>query len=396
MNVEAKDLAGSLLSAESTFGSGAYVPRPLALVRGEGVHVWDADGNKYLDFSTGIGVAVLGHAHPRLVGAISDQASQLMTAVNGYFHNDVRAELLAKLVEISPEGLDRIFLSNSGTEAVECALKLARASTGRIEVIAANKGFHGRTLGSLSATAKAAYQDPFVPLVPGFGHVPFGDLDALANAVTEETAAVLLEPIQGEAGIFPAPEGYLAGAQAICKEQGALLILDEIQSGMGRTGQWLASQHDDVVPDIACLAKALGGGVPVGATLFNENLKFEKGQHGSTFGGNPLAARAALAVIESIEQENLLENVSDVGAYFRSGLESLADAKSDLIKEVRGRGLMLGVQMRGRIGKTMQNLYDRGFLAVASGSTIIRMLPPYIVSSTDIDAALNIIEDSLA
>ena len=306
MNVEAQDRTSQIISAESIYGSGAYAPRPVALIRGEGARVWDSDGKEYLDFSTGIGVAVLGHAHPGLVSAISQQAGSLMTAVNGYFHNDVRSQLLEKLVEIMPAGLDRAFLSNSGTEAVECAIKLARVSTGRSEVIAAQRGFHGRTLGSLSATAKAAYQDPFAPLVPGFHHVPFGDIDELRSAISENTAAVLLEPIQGEAGIYPAPAGYIQAVKELCESTGTLLILDEIQSGMGRTGDWLASQYDDVVPDVVCLAKSLGGGVPIGATLFRQDLSFEKGQHGSTFGGNPLAACAALAVIDAIESQDLL------------------------------------------------------------------------------------------
>jgi acetylornithine/LysW-gamma-L-lysine aminotransferase len=395
MNTEVSLSTNEIAQAESTYGSGAYNPQKVALVRGKGTRVWDSTGKEYFDCGTGIGVAVLGHAHPVLVEAVSDQISTLATSVNGYFHNDIRSQFYEKLVNISPTGLSKVFICNSGTEAVECALKLARVNTGRTDVISALRGFHGRTMGSLSATANPKYQEPFKPLVPGFSHVPFGDIDALKSAITKNTAAILLEPIQGEAGIYPAPDGYLQDVRNLCDQNGTLLILDEIQSGMGRTGTWFASEYDKVVPDIICLAKALGAGMPIGATIFKENLVFGKGQHGSTFGGNPLACRAGLAVIDTIQNDALLNHISEVGSHFKSGLEAIANSKSDKVSEIRGRGLMLAIQLRGRAGKTLSNLMNNGVLAVASGSTIIRMLAPYIISQPEVDEVLQRLEDSI-
>jgi len=380
---------------EIQHASGAYNPKPLTLVRGEGVKVWDAQGKEYLDCNTGIGVAALGHAHPALTDAIADQSRELMTCNAGYFHNDVRAAFLDKLCAITPPGMNRVFLSNSGSEAVETALKLAKALTSRSGVVAAMRGFHGRTMGSLSATWNPKYREPFQPLVPGYSHVPFGEAEALSAAVTADTAAVLLEPIQGEGGVYPAPQGYLQTARELCNRHDALLIFDEIQCGMGRTGQWFACEHDRVTPDAMALAKALGGGVPIGATLFRDNLQFEKGQHGSTYGGNPLACRAGLAVIDTIQSENLLDHIAEVGAYFKHGLESLSASKPETVREVRGRGLMLALQLRGKAGPVLSGLLDHGVLAVLSGSTAIRLLPPYIFSKTDADTVLQALDEVL-
>lgn len=389
------DHTTEILQAESLYGSGAYKPLEIALVRGEGTRVWDSTGKEYIDCGTGVGVAALGHAHPALVAAISEQIAHLATCVNGYFHNDIRSQFYKALSEISPFDKTKIFISNSGTEAVECALKLARINTVRTDVITALRGFHGRTMGSLSATANPKYKEPFAPLIPGFAHVPYGDIDAIRDAINENTAAIMLEPIQGEAGIYPAPGGYLTAVRELCDQHGILLILDEIQSGMGRTGKWFAAEHDDVVPDIVCLAKALGAGIPVGATLFKESLSFERGQHGSTYGGNPLACRAGLTVIETIANENLLDHIADVGAHFKSGLEAIASSRPEQIGEVRGRGLMLALQLRGRAGKTLSNLMINNVLAVASGSTIIRFLPPYIITKSEVDEVLQRLEDSI-
>lgn len=386
----------SPIDIEDRHGGGAYRPAPVTMVRGEGVHLYDADGNAYLDFNTGIGVAALGHAHPAIVQAVSDQAETLVTCSAGYFHNDVRAQLTAKLAEISPDGLDRVFLVNSGSEAVETAIKLARAHTGRSEIIAMDRGFHGRTLGALSATHKRPYRQPFEPLVPEFVHVPFGDIQALDDAVDGETAAVLLEPIQGEGGIYPAPEGYLHAAREACDAHGALLVFDEIQSGMGRTGRWFACEHDEVTPDALCLAKPLGGGVPLGATVFRDEFAFGKGQHGSTFGGNPLVSRVGLAFIETIETEGLLDHVAEMGAYLRDGLEKIAADRPEGCREVRGRGLMLALQLRGKAGPLLKTLLtDHRLLALSAGPTTIRLLPPYTITRDHADQALNAIAEAL-
>lgn len=386
----------SAIDVENRHGSGAYKPAPVTMVRGEGAYLYDADGNAYLDFNTGIGVAALGHAHPAIVQAVSEQARTLVTCSAGYFHNDVRARFTHKLAEIAPEGLDRVFLVNSGSEAIETALKLARAHTGRPRIISAERGFHGRTLGALSATHKRPYRQPFEPLVPEFEHVPFGDTQALQDAVDEQTAAVLIEPIQGEGGIYPAPEGYLQAAREVCDAHGALLIVDEIQSGMGRTGRWFACELESVVPDALCLAKPLGGGVPLGATIFRDELAFGKGQHGSTFGGNPLACRAGLAAIGTIENDRLLEHVAEMGAYLRDGLEKIAANRPEQCREVRGRGLMLALQLRGKAGPLLKTLLtEYQLLVLAAGPTTIRLLPPYTITRDEADRALGALAEAL-
>jgi len=387
--------AEDFVALEAAHASGAYAPRPITFVRGQGARLWDDRGNEYLDFATGIGVAALGHAHPALVEAIAAQAGALMTCAAGYFHSDARARFVDRLASIAPGDLNRVFLSNSGTEAIEGALKLARAHTGRSGIVAAMRGFHGRTFGALSATWKSSYRKPFEPLVPGFSHVPYGDIDALREAVTDETAAVLLEPIQGEAGVYPAPDGYLAAARALCDARGALLILDEIQSGMGRTGRWFACEHDGVVPDALCLAKALGGGVPIGATVLRESLAFERGQHGSTFGGNPLACRAGLAVIETIARDGLLDHITRVGAHLGAGLQRLVEAHPESAREARGRGLMWALQLRGKAGPVLEALMEAGVLALLGGSTAVRLLPPYIVTEAEVDRVLNALDAAL-
>lgn len=390
--MNAQTQGASWIDVEARHASGAYNPKPITFVRGEGTRIWDDVGNEYLDCGTGIGVAGLGHAHPALVRAIADQANTLMTVMAGYYNNDVRAQFLDRLTDITPPGLDRVFLSNSGSEAIEAGIKLAKAHTRRTKVLAAMRGFHGRTMGSLSATWKVAYRQPFEPLVPGYSHVPFGDVDALKEAVTEETAVVLLEPIQGEGGIYPAPAGYLRAVRQICDQRGALFMLDEIQSGMGRTGKWFACEHDGVVPDVLCLAKALGGGVPIGATVFQEKFCFEKGQHGSTFGGNPLACRAGLAVIETIKADNLLENAATVGAYFKKGLQALVENKPQVAREVRGRGLMLALQLRGKAGPVLNALLERRILALTGGTTAVRFLPALTFTKDDVDRVLQALD----
>jgi len=394
--MDARTETEAIIQLEAAHGSGAYSPAPVVMVQGSGVHLLDSEGRSYLDCATGIGVAALGHAHPTLVQAISEQAGRLITCASGYYHNGVRARLRQRISQITPGDLNRVFLCNSGTEAVETALKLARLSTQRVGIVAAMRGYHGRTLGALTATWKADHRRPFEPLIPGVTHVPYGDVPALEQAVTQKTAAVLLETIQGEGGIYPATPQFLQAARRLCDERGALLILDEVQCGMGRTGRWFACEHYDVTPDVLCLAKALGGGMPIAATAFREALSFKKGQHGSTYGGNPLACRAALAVIDTIETSELLDNVARVGSYFLENLKALHQAYPQKVRAVRGMGLMLALELRHKAGPVITSLLERGVLALFGGSTVVRFLPPYIFTQANVDEALQSLEAALS
>ncbi|NIA18563.1 MAG: acetylornithine/succinylornithine family transaminase [Simkaniaceae bacterium] len=380
---------------ETRHGSGAYSNWPITLSHGKGCRVWDTDGNSYLDFATGIGVAGIGHANPVLAEAIADQAKTLLTCNSGYYANETRARFIEKLSEICPGDLKRVFISNSGAESIETAIKLARAITGRSKIISAMRGFHGRTFGSLSATWKKEFRQPFNPLVPEFLHVPYGNIEALADAISDQAAAVLLEPIQGEGGVYLPPEDYLKEVRELCNKAGVLLIFDEVQTGMGRTGKWFAGEHFHTIPDIMCLAKMLGGGVPIGATVMLEKHSFARGQHGSTFGGNPLSCRAALTTIEYIEEHKLVENAADTGNYFLTELRGLAEQFSQ-IREVRGLGLMVALQLRFPVKPIMRQLMESGVLTLSSGKTILRFLPPLIVSKVEIDDVLTQLKKALS
>ncbi len=371
----------ALLQAEAQHDSGVYAKREIMLVRGQGTRVWDAQGREYLDCVGGHGVAVVGHNHPAVVAAVQEQAQRLMICP-GSFYNDVRARLYQRLGTLVP-GLQRVFLANSGTEAVEAALKFARYSTGRTEIVAAMRGFHGRTMGALSATWKKPYRQPFEPLVPGFRHAPFNKLAAWEAAVTDQTAALLVEVVQGEGGVHPADAEFLHGLQRLARERGALLIVDEIQSGMGRTGRWFAFQHYDLEPDLVTVAKGLGGGVPIGAVLIGPRVRpLKPGLHGSTFGGNPLASAAALAVLTVLEQERLPERAAAVGAYLQAGLRRVA---GPTVREVRGLGLMIGIEMRQKVAPYLQALAEEGILALPAGLNVVRFLPPLTLTTAEAD-----------
>lgn len=380
---------------EDSYSTGVYSRQKLQLVEGSGAKVWDKDGNEYLDLTSGIGVAAVGHANKEVARAVRDQASTLLTCSPAYFYNDVRAELLEKLAEITPSGLRRTFLCNSGTEAIEASLKFARSYSDRKEIIATMRGFHGRTLGSLSATWKKKYSEPFKPLVPGFSHVPYGDLTKLEEKISENTAAVLLEPVQGEGGIHLPPKGYLSGVRGLCDETGALLVFDEVQTGFGRTGRMFATEHWGVAPDILALAKAMGGGVPIGASVLREDMEFSTGLHGSTFGGNPFAARAALATINYIQEENLVQLACARGKKFRRGLEDIKADNERTIREVRGLGLMLALQLREKSGPYLDKLLAKNILALPAGSTVLRFLPPLMISPEEIDQVLEALGEIL-
>jgi acetylornithine/LysW-gamma-L-lysine aminotransferase len=373
------------VSMESRFGSGLYAKQELVIVRGQGARVWDTDGREYIDCVAGHGVVNVGHANPAVVQAVARQAERLIVCPNG-FYNDQRAHLLARLHDISPLPQTRAFLCNSGAEAVEGALKFARVTTGRAGIIAAMRGFHGRTLGALSATWRKAYREPFEPLVPGFQFVPYNRLEAMEKALDGETAAVILEVVQGEGGVLPGDPEYLKGVQALCQESGALFIVDEVQTGFGRTGRMFACEHFGLRPDVICLAKGIAGGLPMGAVLLGSGVgDLPQKSHGSTFGGNPLCCAAALAVIDYTEAEGLPHRAAVLGAHMKEGLESLS---SPVVREVRGLGLMLAVELKGDSAPYLAALAERGVLALSAGRNTIRFLPPLVISEAEVDAVV--------
>ena len=366
---------------ERTYALEVFPKRDITIVRGEGACVWDDEGRRYIDCVGGIGVASVGHANPAVAEAVAEQA-RVLVSCPGIFYNDVRARLLAELVSIAPAGLTRAFLCNSGAEAVEAAIKFARLATGRAGVVSAMRGFHGRTLGALSATHKKEYREPFGPLVPGFSFVPFNHIEKLRAAVSEDTAAVIVEPVQGEGGVRPASPDYLRAARRICDEAGAVLLFDEIQTGFCRTGRMFACDRYGVAPDVLCLAKAIAGGVPLGAVLAQEGLQPPPGRHGTTFGGNPLASAAALAAIRYMRDERLAERAEALGARFS---ERFARHGSARVRAVRQIGLMIGVELRERCRPYLEALAERGILALPAGTTVIRLLPPLVVTEAQID-----------
>ena len=382
----------SVDTRETELGVGVYKSRGVSVVKGEGALVWDDQGRQFIDCTAGIGVANIGHGNLEMAEALYDQAKRLTTCA-GIFPNDVRAECMAKLVDIAPTGLNRVFLCNSGAESIEGALKFARQSTGRDQVVSAMRGFHGRTMGALSATPNKSYQEPFNPLVPGFVHVPYNRIDALEAAVNDNTAAVLLELVQGEGGVRPAKREYIDAAVQICRAHGALLIIDEIQSGFGRTGKMFACEHYDVKPDMLCLAKALAGGVPMGAILVSDKIKTQVGSHGSTFGGNPLACAACLTNIRIIERDNLADHAAKLGERFVSQLKA---NQLSTVRDIRQLGLMIGIELKVRATPYLEMLQANGILALPAGTNVLRLLPPLVISQAQMDEVLSEIVAVLA
>jgi acetylornithine/N-succinyldiaminopimelate aminotransferase len=361
-----------------------YGPPRRVLVRGEGCYVWDEDGRRYLDLLGGLAVNVLGHGHPALVAAVTEQLRTL-GQVSNFFATRLQVALAERLLAISCADGGRVFFANSGTEALEAAFKMARR-TGRSTIVAATGGFHGRTMGSLALTGKPAIRKPFAPLPGGVVHVPYADVDALAAAVDADTAAVVLEPIQGEAGVRVPPAGYLRAARQITSRHGALLVLDEVQTGIGRTGEWFAFQHDGVQPDVVTVAKGLGGGFPIGACLgFGRAADLlGPGSHGSTFGGNPVAAAAGLAVLATVERDGLLDNVNKMGDQLRRGVESLGDP---LVAGVRGRGLLLAIELTTPVAtQAAAAALDAGFIVNAVSSDALRLAPPLVLSGDQVES----------
>jgi LysW-gamma-L-lysine/LysW-L-ornithine aminotransferase len=379
---------------EDAHETGVNHKREVTMVRGLGSRLWDDTGREYIDGAGGFGVANVGHCNPMVVQAIEEQAHTLITCPD-LLHNDKRALLTRRLAEVTPDGLDYFFLANSGTEANEAAIKFARVATGRTGWVGAMRAFHGRTMGSLSLTWEKAYREPFAPLVPGVKHVPYNNLEALAAAVDDTTAAVILEVVQGEGGVRPGTPEFLQGARRLCSERGALLIVDEVQTGFGRTGRMFACEHYEVVPDILTMGKSIAGGVPMGATAITSAVrgKLRPGIHGTTFGGNPLACAASLATLQFMEENGLARQAAQKGQYF---VERLRGIHSDAIREVRGLGLMVGIECRQKVQPYLQTLMQKGIVALSAGSTVVRFLPPLTIDLEDLDTIVDVVTEVLA
>jgi acetylornithine/LysW-gamma-L-lysine aminotransferase len=374
-----------VIAAEEAHTSGLYTKRGIVLVRGDGAIVYDSEGREYIDCVGGQGMANIGHGNAAVADAIAQQARTLASCTE-LFYNDRRAELYDVLARILPPSLDRFFLCNSGTEAVEGALKFARAATKRTGIVATMRGFHGKTMGALSATWGPEYRDLFGPLVPDFSHVPFNKPEALDAAITDRTAAFIVELVQGEGGVRPATREFAEEAARLCAERGALLIVDEVQTGFGRTGTLFAIEQYGIVPDILCLAKSIAGGMPMGAIAFSRKIgDLAKRSHSTTFGGNPLACAAAIAAIGEILRQDLARNARDRGAQLQDGLRAIG---SDRIREVRGVGLLVGVELKENAAGALRALQDDGVLALGAGPTVVRYLPPLVITERQIDRVI--------
>ncbi len=367
-----------------------YGRQPLALKKGEGSVVWDVEGKSYIDCVAGIAVNNVGHAHPKVAEAICKQARKLIHCSNIYYTEE-QVTLAKLLAEVSPH--DKAFFCNSGAEANEGAIKLARKHTGKGEIITMENSFHGRTITTITATGQKKYQKNFGPLTPGFKYVPYCDVDAVAKAITKKTAAVLVEPVQGEGGVIVPPEGYLMELKKVCHEKDVLLIFDEVQTGFGRTGHMFASQTFGVTPDITTLAKAIAGGFPMGAVLASKEVgeTFEPGDHAATFGGSPLACAAAKASINVILEENLLEKSRENGAYFKGKLEEIKETYN-IVKDVRGRGLMLGMEVNRECGCMVDDARENGLIINCTASNVLRFVPPLIITKEQIDTVASIMD----
>lgn len=381
-----------LNTLENQHASGVYLKRDLQIVRGEGARLFDSEGRSYIDCVAGQGSANLGHSHPAIVQAIQTQAAELITCTE-IFHNPVRAEYQAALCAAA--NMPRVFLCNSGAEAIEGALKFARLVTGRSGIVSTMRGFHGRTMGALSTTWEKKYREPFNPLLPDVTHVPYNNLEKMAQAVNDTIGAVIVEVVQGEGGVHPAEQGYLQAVQELCRAHGAMLIVDEVQTGFGRTGYLFAHEFDEIQPDFLCLAKSIAGGLPMGAVLIGERVgEIAPASHGSTFGGNPLACAAALAALNEYQNSDLISRARERGAevmrYFREHLPEHA------VREVRGRGFIIGIELRGKVAPILSALQARGVLALPAGATVLRLLPPLVISDEDLWQAVQIIEEVLA
>jgi len=366
---------------EKQYEFDVYPKRDLVLVRGRNARVWDDQGKEYIDCVAGHGVANVGHCNEKVVAAIEKQARQLISC-SGIFYNDARALILQKLVSIAPRSLQRAFLCNSGSESIEAAIKFARFTTKRKDFICAMRGFHGRTMGAMSATFNPEYRKDFEPIVHGFHYVPFNHFGKLKETVNDDTAGVIMEIVQGEGGVNIGNGEYFADVRKLCDERGILLIIDEVQTGFCRTGKMFACNHFDLEPDIMCLAKAIAGGLPMGAVLCSDKVQIPFGKHGSTFGGNPLACAAAIAAIDYMLENRLDEQAKDKGDYF---VGKLKEHKFANVREVRNLGLMIGIELKEKSTPYISKLIEKGVLAMPAGATVLRLLPPLTISKEELD-----------
>ena len=381
--------------SEDQFMGNLYQRFPVTIEKGEGSHVWDVDGKEYIDCMGGYGVALVGHKNKRVNDAIREQIDKIIT-VHSSLYNKTREEFLALLIGLAPKGLTQVHLNNSGAEAIEAAMKFARKFTGKKGMVAMKGSYHGKSFGALSLTFNPKYRKPFAPLVEKVSFASYGDIESLRSVIDEDTAFVILEPIQGESGIIVAPEGFLQEVRKICDEKGILLIFDEIQAGLGRTGRLWACDHWNTAPDILCLAKGIAGGVPMGATLVRPDIlaSMSKGEHSSTFGGNPISCAAGIAALKAITEDGLIENSEKMGKLFMEGLEKLKE-KHSTIREIRGKGLMIGIEMKFEIKDILMELIKKGVLMLYSGRNIIRILPPLVISEDDVTKVLHALDSVL-
>jgi acetylornithine/LysW-gamma-L-lysine aminotransferase len=382
--------------SEDQFMGNLYQRFPVTIEKGKGSHVWDVNGKEYIDCMGGYGVALVGHQNQRVVNAIKEQVDKIIT-VHSSLYNKTREEFLKLLIGLAPKGLTQVHLNNSGAEAVEAAIKFARKFTGKKGMVAMKGSYHGKSFGALSLTFNPKYKKAFQPLVEKVSFASYGDIESLREVVDDDTAFVILEPIQGESGIIVPPDGFLQDVRKLCDEKGILLIFDEIQAGLGRTGRLWACEHWDTSPDIMCLAKGIAGGVPMGATLVRPDILavINKGEHSSTFGGNPLACAAGIAALKALTEDGLVENSEKMGKIFREGLEKLKE-KHSIIREIRGKGLMIGVEMKFEVRDILMNLIKEGVLMLYSGRNILRILPPLVISKEDITKVLQSLDSVLS
>ena len=382
--------------SEDQYLGNLYQRFPVTIEKGLGSHVWDTENNEYIDCMGGYGVALVGHRNERVVNAIKSQIDKVIT-VHSSFYNKTREEFLQALIDVAPSVLSQVHLNNSGAESIEAAIKFARKFTGKKKMVAMKGSYHGKSMGALSLTFNPKYREPFQPLVEKVSISPYGDADELRAVVDKDTAFVILEPIQGESGIHVPPKGFLQDVRNVCDENNCLLIFDEIQSGLGRTGSMWASEHWNTVPDIMCLAKGIAGGVPMGVTLVRPDILsvMKKGEHSSTFGGNPLACAAGTATLQALTQDGLIDNAKNMGQKLLNGLEDLK-SKHKIIREIRGKGLMIGVELKFEIKDILMDGIKNGLLLLYSGRNILRFLPPLVISENDVVKTLQILDELLA
>ena len=381
--------------SEDQYLGNLYQRFPVTIEKGLGSHVWDTDNKEYIDCMGGYGVALVGHRNERVVNAIKTQLDKIIT-VHSSLYSKTREEFLENLMKIAPKGLSQVHLNNSGAESIEAAIKFARKFTGKKGMIAMNGSYHGKSLGALSLTFNPKYRKSFQPLVDKVSFSPYGDIDGLQNTIDDDTAFIILEPIQGESGIHVPPNGFLQKVRKICDENEILLIFDEIQSGLGRTGRMWASEHWETSPDILCLAKGIAGGVPMGATLVKPDILsvMNKGEHSSTFGGNPLSCSAGTATIQALTQDGLINNAEKMGQKFRQGLDTLKSNHS-IIREIRGKGLMIGIELKFEVKDILLEGIKKGVLLLYSGRNILRLLPPLVITDDDVTKSLDILDELL-